>query len=183
MFAKLTYQSSVVVITVLLVNVLTASITNATYEAKPSLLDCIRDKPGSPLHEFRMIADLNADGEPDYLLARPPCGNAGCHFAVFLSADGEYRQSDFVLFHPRAVRLQTSEKEPAILQTYLRKNSTEGILVTYQISNAGVIEKATEPMKPRGRDRDRYNELFKSGNSPKVERGTCQDSTIAWEPY
>ena len=183
MFAKLSYQFSVVVITAFLMNALTASITNATNEAIPSLLDCTQDSPGSPLQELRMIADLNADGEPDYLLARPPCGNAGCHFAVFLSVDGKYRQTDFVFFHPKAVRLQTPEKEPAILQTYSRKNSTEGILVTYQISNAGVIEKATEPMKPAGRDGDRYDELFKSGNSPLVERGTCQGSTIAWEPY
>lgn len=134
---------------------------------------------------FRVVYDINSDGRADYLLAKAPCGNAGCSFDAVLSSNDTYRSAGRVFFHPLAARIEPLGTGLSVLQAYVRSNAERGLLVTTEISDSGVRVLSEEAMWPRSDDADRYRTLFGPAVRSPAERGTCETAggALSWRPY
>lgn len=148
-------------------------------------VQCSTDDATESRVRFRVEADLNSDGTPDYLLAMAPCGNAGCSFSVVISTDDGYRAAGRVFFHPLAARLERLPSGVTSLKAYIRGDAQSGSLTTYEISHTGAHTLSEQTMQPTSTDAEQYRALFGPEVRAKAERGRCEQSLarLTWSPY
>ncbi len=117
---------------------------------------------------LRIRADFDNDGITDIALSESSTwGNAGGQWLLFRGqSDGKYVYWGTLFFSPSAARVRTLAGGTSEMVLYVRKSVSRGAIQVYRVTSAGISPVSDLSLDlDRPSDRERYNELLRSGAS------------------